>query len=380
MQDKTKIRELLEQFTSGEAGRAEKQQLFNFINEPENKAFVYRWIKKRWNEPDSEQLSTDMDLDQLLVQIHHKINPVPPDRIRRTGQRSKLIHLVKTSMRYAAVCLLACGIEWYILTRETQQENTASVSSVFSQIDVPYGSKSFVVLPDSTKVWLNAGAKLQYPTNFKGPEREVFLDGEAFFDVKKDKHQPFFVRMHGMTLKVHGTKFNVRAYKEDPDIETTLLEGSVEVIGLKEERNSHRNLFLKPGQKLVLYKEKKKEEEREAGQEEGDVPEDRLIDLRALEPIGISGARLINLTATEPEAAWRKDKLIFDKQRFDEVKLRLERWYGVTIEVKDPSVLDYRFTGTFDKETFEQAMYALREAAGFRYEMHKKHVVISKNK
>ena len=372
MQNKKEIKELLDRFASGEIDANEKQLLFRFFNEPESKAFVYRWLKKKWKGQVREKLNVDVDFDELLSRIHSGMKADQRSSIPRKKEQIRFIRIIYTSMRYAAVCLIACGIEWFILTQRGGPEN--KIATIYNQIDVPYGSRSFIVLADSTKVWLNAGAKLHYPANFKGKDREVFLEGEAFFDVKKDKHQPFYVKVNGMDLKVHGTKFNVKAYRDENKIETTLLEGSVEVIGLRTDQKDDQNLFLKPGQKLVLYK-KQKELLVNAPKTELDSSV-ILMDPRIMEPVKISDARLINLTATEPEVAWRKDKLVFDKQRFDEVKVRLERWYGVTIEVRDSSVLDYRFTGTFDKETFEQAMHALKEAANFEYVLHKKHVII----
>lgn len=374
MRGKKEIRELLEQFTSGEISSSEKNRLFRFFNGPESRVFVYRWLKKKWKGLESQDQALDVDFDKLLSLIHQDIKAGQHAPVLQKKQQPRLHKIVYTSLRYAAVCLIACGVEWYILTQSGGKENVTQ--PFYNQINVPYGSKSFVVLSDSTKVWLNSGAKLHYPAVFEGENREVFLEGEAFFDVRKNKHQPFYVRMNGMSLKVHGTKFNVRAYKDDPKIETTLLEGSVEVIGLKAGWKSDQNLFMKPGQKLVLYKEQKEllANAPKTGLDSAVI----FTDSRIMEPVKISDARLINLTATEPEIAWRKDKLVFDKQRFDEVKVRLERWYGVTIEVRDSSVLDYRFTGTFDKETFEQAMHALKEAADFEYELHKKHVIIRK--
>lgn len=368
MQNKNEIKKLLGRFTSGEVSETEKQLLFSFFNEPGSRVFVYRWLKKKWKGQAQEELNPDIDFDQLLSKIHLNIKadrsaPIP----QKTGQ-SRFIRIIYTSMRYAAVCLVACGIEWYILTQAGNREQVKE--TVYNQIDVPHGSRSFIVLADSTKVWLNAGAKLHYPANFEGKQREVYLEGEAFFEVKKDQYRPFFVKVNGMDLKVHGTKFNVKAYPDEYQIETTLLEGSVEVIGLKSDQKEDQNLFLKPGQKLVLYKEKTNTS--------GGIADNKSS--QAIGSVKITDARLINLTVTTPEIAWTHDNLVFDKQRFDEVKTRLERWYGVTIEVKDSSVLDYRFSGTFDKETFEQAMYALKEAAGFEYVLNKKHVIINRTR
>ncbi|MDD4193001.1 MAG: DUF4974 domain-containing protein [Mangrovibacterium sp.] len=371
MQGKEKIDDLLERFISGEINTVEKERLFLLFNDPENKPLVDRWLKKNRKGQAGEGLDPEVDFDKLLSKIHQNMKVGTQRSISPAIRQSRITRILRVSLRYAAVCLVACGVEWYILTQAGNRENTNEI--VYNQVDVPHGSRSFIVLSDSTKVWLNAGASLHYPAGFKGKEREIFLEGEAFFEVQKEEHRPFLVRTCGMSLKVHGTRFNVKAYRDDPKIETTLLEGSVEVVGLKTNAQGDQNLFMKPGQKLILYKEHGKTGAPAC--DSGSMPGDP----RLMEPVQIASARLINLSATEPEIAWRTDKLVFDKQRFDEVKVRLERWYGVTIEVRDSSVLDYRFSGTFDKETFEQAMFALKEAAGLRYALHKKHVVIQKD-
>lgn len=369
MQNKKEISELLDRFISGEINSNEKRLLFRFFNDPESKVTVYRWLKKKWKTKGSEKLDEEVDFENLLSKIHEGMDADQPSSVvSPEKQPTRFRRIIYISMRYAAVCLIACGVEWYVLTRDKYREQPQAL--VFNQIDVPHGSKSFIVLADSTKVWLNSGAKLHYPANFERDQREVYLEGEAFFEVEKNQYQPFFVKVNGMDLKVHGTKFNVKAYKDEYKIETTLLEGSVEVIGLKSDQTEGQNLFMKPGQKLILYKEKTKASDGRAGDNSSQVSD----------PVKITDARLINLTATAPEIAWTRDNLVFDKQRFDEVKTRLERWYGVTIEVKDSSVLNYRFSGTFDKETFEQAMYALKEAAGFEYVLNKKHVIINRTR
>ncbi len=376
MQSKREIKNILDSFLEGKADNDDKRALFNFFNDPENKTYVYKWLKKNWKEVNPVESAIDFPEDQLLERIHNEIKVRRlPDRPFRKRVSPRIKKIAVTTLRYAAVCLIACGIEWYFLSNPVSKPKI--VQTRYNEINVPYGSKSYIVLADSTKIWLNAGAKLRYPTAFEGKDREIYLAGEAFFDVRKDKHRPFFVKMDGIDLKVLGTKFNVKAYDDDPKIEATLLEGSIEVIGLKSDKNNLKgNLLMKPGQKLILYKDRQRHHQ---------ISTDARQNMDSVEtmpinktPVKIMDTRLLDQVAIEPVIAWKKDKLVFNKQRFDEVKVLLERWYGVTIDVQDSSVLNYRFTGTFDKETFEQAMKALQEAAGFEYELNKKHVVIKK--
>lgn len=122
---------------------------------------------------------------------------------------------------------------------------------------IPYGNRSTINLADGTKVWLNAGSRLIYPSKFVDKTREVYLVGEAYFDVEKDEKKPFIVKTSSLSIKVLGTQFNISAYPEDNSIQTVLVEGSVEVIkadaGLFE-----KGVLLEPGQ-MALWNTKEKE-------------------------------------------------------------------------------------------------------------------------
>jgi ferric-dicitrate binding protein FerR (iron transport regulator) len=237
---------------------------------------------------------------------------------------------------------------------------------------VPFGSKTKVILPDSSTVWLNAGTRLRYPANFDDNLRHVFLQGEGFFDVTKDSQYPFIVNSNGLNIKVLGTKFNLKANASDNFIEATLIEGAIEILGLKDNIDHQSDLVLKPGQKLTLRKENDQYEVQNIQEAGLFIPEEDAT------PVKIKSADLHERANVELVTAWTDNKLVFVKERFGDVKTKLERWYGVTIEVKDPEILDYRFTGTFEKQTFEQAMNALSKAASCKYKIDKNHVVVSK--
>jgi ferric-dicitrate binding protein FerR (iron transport regulator) len=117
---------------------------------------------------------------------------------------------------------------------------------LYNTLSTPRGGKYQVVLPDGSKVWLNAESSLHFPTAFTGNQREVTLTGEAYFEVAKNKEKPFRVKVDGMSINVLGTHFNVNAYSDENTIKTSLLEGSVKII-----KNNKSNL-LKPGKQSVL--------------------------------------------------------------------------------------------------------------------------------
>ena len=358
MQEPKKIIRLIERFLSNQASGKEKEELFSLLNSEKEKDQIFTWLEENWGKTEHEGI--DIPTEAILAKIHQQINNAPivqPSSKQVTRTRK----IVVTTLKYAAVCVVALGIEWFVFGHGNPfaaRSETIVQADYYHEITVPKGSKSYVVLADSTKVWLNAGARLRYPAGFQDDRREVFLEGEAFFDVAKNENMPFFVNMDGMNIKVLGTRFNVEAYADERNISATLVEGVIEVVGLRSDKLSKNNLQLKPGQKLVLVKEN-------PGQENA--------------PAKIKSAELINLNDTKTETAWIEDKMIFNKERFDNVKTKMERWYGVTIDIQNPDILDYRFSGTFDEETFEQALLALRKAARFDYSIQKKHVTITRN-
>lgn len=122
---------------------------------------------------------------------------------------------------------------------------------------IPYGSRSTITLADGSKVWLNAGSRLIYPSRFVDKKREVYLVGEAFFDIEKNDKMPFIVRSSNVEVEVLGTRFNVSAYPEDNSIQTVLVEGSVNV-NLAKAGRFEKGIILLPGQMALVNKKTEK--------------------------------------------------------------------------------------------------------------------------
>ena len=160
-----------------------------------------------------------------------------------TGRRKYLFTFYIS--RIAAILLLpliiSTGVLSYLYTRQLKQADTVSYLEVLS---AP-GIVTQVLLPDSSKVWLNAGSSLRYPSRFTEKERNVQLSGEGYFEVQSDKEYPFYVSLdNGIKVKAHGTKFNINAYKEDRVVETILEAGLVDVI------SAFRTIWLKPNEQV----------------------------------------------------------------------------------------------------------------------------------
>ncbi|HWK04677.1 MAG TPA: FecR domain-containing protein [Puia sp.] len=185
----------------------------------------------------------------------------------------------------------------------------------YNTLYTPRGRQFQVLLPDGTKVWLNAASSIRYPTAFTGTERKVEIRGEAYFEVAANAHLPFIVQMNErMEIRVLGTHFNVSAYPDETEMHTTLLEGSVRVSAY-----GHSSLLL-PGQQAGV----------------------NTADGKA------TGIQVSNAN-TEQAVAWKEGLFNFQGKRFEEVMRQLSRWYDIDV-VYENGIPDMEFEGELGRD------------------------------
>lgn len=221
-----------------------------------------------------------------------------------------------------------------------------------------YGERKNIQLPDGSVVTLNAGSNIKINEKYGLTTRDVYLEGEAFFEVKHDTARPFIVHTPAMDVKALGTAFNVKAYLNEKNTETTLISGLVEIT-LKE--NNNRKMLLYPNQKIEWHN--------------GNVnpSNNNLATANKENPSTDSLSKKIVVTSDGDikEIAWKENKLIFDDEEFCNIAVLLERWYGVKINFEDPSICHYRFTGTYEKEDLNTVLDFLKESKSFNYTIEK---------
>jgi transmembrane sensor len=186
-----------------------------------------------------------------------------------------------------------------ILVNDSSKIAQSAEGDGLNQMIVPYGKRSFVMLAEGTKVWLNSGSMLVFPPVFKSNTREVYLEGEALFEVTKDKTKPFIVKTERFKTKVYGTRFNVQAYEQDEDYSVVLVEGKV---GMNSNDQSPE-LFLAPNQKATLSK-------------------------------GQAAFEITTVENTSYYTAWVDGYLAFNNEAVPNVLKRVSRYYNVTIETE----------------------------------------------
>jgi len=224
------------------------------------------------------------------------------------------------------------------------------------------GTRTKLLLPDGTQVWLNSNSKLTYTEDFNTSFREVGLEGEAYFDVVKDKQRPFIVHVSDLDVKVLGTAFTVKSYPQDETVEATLLKGAIEVS-----RKGHPNtprILLKPDEKLVFSKRPP------IMPAAGSTP---LADSRTAQPpppdISVNTISVNLPDSDKVETAWLYNRLVFNGDTFKELAEKMERWYNVKISFKEEALYKYRFGGAFANETVEEALNALQLTTKFSYKI-----------
>lgn len=223
-------------------------------------------------------------------------------------------------------------------------------------------SRSKIQLPDGTQVWLNADSRLVYDENFTGSLREVQLSGEAYFDVVKEKNHPFIIHTASIDIRVLGTAFNVRSYKNEKITETSLFRGSVEITT---HNNPERKIMLRPNEKLVIQNPQARAKNPADDGNADDMPVMTLLKLH-----------IQKKDSSAAEILWMKNKLSFDGESLENVALKIERWYDVKVSISNNKLKTGKYTAVFENESLQEVMEALRLTGNFTYTISKKEVTI----
>ncbi len=312
-----KIWEAISSMMDGKPSLEEQGLINSWIKEDERNQDFLKIIRKR----------TDEGIyfsDEVKEKIYSKIesNVIPLENNRRNNYRIFSIA--------ASIAVLFAFILLSLIFKTQSQGEIA-----YLEATTPFGAKTKFVLPDSTVVNLNSGSSLKYPAKFVGEKREVYLSGEAYFEVKKDPKHPFIVNTSNIDVKVLGTHFNMKSFPEEDVFETTVLEGSVALHS-----HSHQQselVRLKPDQKAV-YTSKNDEV--------------KIQKINAL-----------------LEASWKENKFYFDNETLTSIVNELERNYNVPIKICSKELNNETFSGFFDKNrTLYQVLDIMKFNRDFFYE------------
>jgi transmembrane sensor len=353
--------ELLIQYLEGSVNDAVKSDIDLWLNaSPENRIFLDR-LRDAWE--------NRQDLLEIRDEVRIKDWKIISDAIsEKTGERkvATIKSISRWYMRAAAILLLFLTTTLgFFVGRD--QTHRVSLDKGFHELVVPQGEKSQLILSDGSKVWVNAGSTLRFPNVFNAESRDVWLDGEAYFEVSHDRTRLFLVHTSDLDVKVHGTKFNVKAYSSENIIEATLIEGSVSLETRNVFNQKRQEVFLQPFHKAIYLKKKVTYIDRDIARE-------------VSEPLQIKKIIISNAVQVEPAISWREGKLVFVDESFDNIALKLERRFGVNIIIQSDQIRKIKYTGVLKNISIEQALKAIQLSAHFNYKIQDNTIVISEKK
>jgi transmembrane sensor len=362
---------LLARKLAGEATDTELKELDDMLAADPELAATVEQMTTAW------QLPPDDELQQALASFANLDRRVKEGKEEKEDFEEKSfvevapVYSIDSKNKLRRVLAVAASVAvlmvaaWFFFLRndKTMDVNTEVLAVREVQRSAAEDMKE-LTLPDGSIVKLNSFSKLEYDSNFAGDIREVWLSGEAFFDVAHNEAKPFIIHSGRVNVRVLGTAFNVKAYPDQKNVETSLIRGSVEVTVNDEPEKKY---LLKPNQKLVVPFVA---EQADSISKSSSEDEAKLSVLRAL-PDG--GAKQVIA-----ELAWMDNKFAFYELSFRNLADELEQRYNVTIQFEDKHLESLVFTGVFRKQDLKQVLYALSTASPFSYRIEKETVFISK--
>ncbi|MGQ7868817.1 FecR family protein [Sunxiuqinia sp. sy24] len=297
-----------------------------------------------WIEVSDENRTTYNELKHLWVLSGlAKVTPLKSSKFFNHSSSRKILKLpsIHQYLKYAAIFIIAflagCLAWQYSFFGSSHQ-----LANVYNEVYVPKGEKSLITLYDGTEVWLNAGTRFKYPVIFDSEQRNVYLDGEAYFSVTHSDEKPFLVNTGELKVKVLGTKFNVYAYADESIVSTTLEEGLVEVST----DGRCKGKRITPGQQISYSKS--------------------------------SGEYEIKAVETGLFTCWKENKLRFDNAELAEILKKMERWYDVKMNIDADIDTSDRYTITIKTESLKEMLEVLSITTNINYKIETDVVRISK--
>lgn len=222
--------------------------------------------------------------------------------------------------------------------------NTSKHKPTYNELTVPNGKIFSIILSDGTTIAINSGSSIKYFDSFdRSKDRNVYLNGEAYFDVAKNKESPFTVHTNDINIRVLGTKFNVSSYVSDKNTSVVLEEGSVSINKATEIYNPKNSIVIKPKQQILFQKEE----------------------------------FVIKEVSVDEYVAWKSKKLLFKNDKFEDIVKKLERYYDISIKINSSQLNNNRYTGTFTSETISEVLDVFKELSKFNYKIKGDNVIIT---
>lgn len=306
------MKQIINKYLEGKATVEEQERLLEWLRKKENR-FVFNKYRLDWKE--------SLDAKQLPDESHESWSQIQVAILERNYKQWQHIRKTQLFFRYAAIFFFAislAGLSWYFILSEPMHPLYTSVVAEKGQI-------SKVDLPDGSQVWLNSGSKIRYSNLFASKNRDIKLNGEAYFDIAHNEQLPLIVNCGELKVKVRGTKFNVKTCEENNDVDVVLEEGSVELLNTEVESFDYE---LKPGERAIFNIKERK--------------------------LTVSNVNTTKFTS------WKEGILNIYDQSLEQVVNRLEARYNQKFQFSD-QIKDFRYTFTIQNESLDEIIKLMKK-------------------
>ena len=305
---------LLQKYIGNTADKAELEAFWHLMSELSDNDLVQLGLQDLWSRKQDADAAAEADWNKVYHMLQQKIATHEFNYAHR-------MHSVKRRKYFyaaAAAAVLVCiaTLTWKLSFNKSIPVQKGSIAAITKP-----GRHQTISLPDGTMVTLNEGSKLDYPVAFNQSTRDVYLTGEAFFDVKHNADKPFLVHTGSLITKVLGTAFNIRAYPGDANVSVTVERGRVQV---QADNNKKALGILSAGEQLVIDK--------------------------------VSADVNFIKADVQKVVAWKATDMIFDNSTVDEAVIALGNRYGVTFRFENEALRKCRFTANFANDSLNQSL------------------------
>ena len=304
----------------GVADITESGQLEEWLGSSEGNKRYYEQMRNIWEASDRHTDSRLTNTTEALKCVLEKIS-------KRTSGRSFWYYWQKI----AAVIVLPLTVSALLVVYFGSERAASKEEPVINEVYATFGTRTALKLADGTLVWLNSASSLRYPDKFYKKDRQVYLNGEAYFEVKSDASRPFIVQTSSLQVKATGTRFSVLEYDSDPVTEITLVSGKVHVTKLDNSTSSRRIAELNPNQHIQYNRE--------------------------------TGIKIVSEEDPYKYVAWKDGKLIFRNDSLSRVVTKIGQVFNVDIELQGEELKDYRYRATFEDESLDEILKLFKISA-----------------
>ncbi|MEO9965952.1 MAG: FecR domain-containing protein [Reichenbachiella sp.] len=317
-------------FKAGQLTQKEIEEFVTWMSSREGENIILEEIEDDWNLLDAKQATDETRLESILTKI--------TEETREDDNIQPGIGIFTKIAATIALLAMFAGLTYLVFPELVSLHQAQHITK-----SNPSGQKSTHFLPDGSKVFLNAESTVSYLEEFEGDVRLIELKGEAFFEVAKNPEKPFIVKSDNISTTAIGTSFNVRAFPAESILEVALATGRVRV----ESNGSGGGIYLNPGEK-VTYSD-------------------------------VSGVATKSNFDFDEIIGWKNGLIKFQDANYEEVKNRLERWFGVKIKSNKNPSKNWTYSGVFENQSLEMILEGMKLTKNFEYKLERKSVEIMFN-